>query len=67
MITPERAKQMQDNFWAESADPATYEWRGSLTEEETEVVAHWDDLTNKGVCDMAAYTQKIIERSDNHE
>lgn len=43
MIDPERLRQMEDNFWAETNDPASEEWREDLTDEEADLVAEWED------------------------
>lgn len=43
MITADRIRQMEENFWAETNDPATEEWREDLTAEELALVARWDD------------------------
>lgn len=67
MITPERAQQMQNNFWAESNDPTTEEWRETLTEEEAAVVKGWDALCDKGIVSLAAYTLDVMKEVTHHE
>ncbi|MGO5114205.1 hypothetical protein ACTQ33_04115 [Candidatus Avoscillospira sp. LCP25S3_F1] len=54
MITPERIRQMKDNFWAETNDPTTEEWREDLTDEELALVARWDDEWDSSVAKAIA-------------
>lgn len=56
MITPERIRQMEDNFWAETNDPTTEEWREDLTAEELTLVARWDDHMDTAIGQMTADT-----------
>lgn len=55
MIKAERLNAMHSDFWAESIDPRTEEWRQDLTAEEREVVAAWDALVDAGCIDLRAY------------
>lgn len=43
MIDPERLRQMENNFWAETNDPTSEEWREELTVEELALVEEWED------------------------
>ena len=56
MISSERVKQMQENFWAETNSPDSVEWRESLTNEERALVAAWDTGVDTGMANMAADT-----------
>ena len=62
MIDPERLRQMEDNFWDETNDPASGEWREDLTAEEAALVAEWDDRVEAGITRMAADTLRLMER-----
>ena len=61
MIDPERLQQMKDNFWAETNDPASEEWREDLTAEEVALVAEWEDRVEAGITRMAADTLRLME------
>lgn len=50
-----RIREMEELWWAESADPSTEAWRNSLTANEAALVAKWDALCAAGVTDMAQY------------
>lgn len=56
MITPKRIRQMEENFWAETNDPTTEEWREDLTAEELALVARWDTHMSTAIGQMAADT-----------
>lgn len=56
MIAPERIRQMEKNFWAETNDPSTEEWREDLTDEELALVARWDDHMDAALGKMVADT-----------
>lgn len=43
MITKERLAEMHRQFWAETNDPKSKEWRNRLTPEEAAIVEDWDD------------------------
>ena len=62
MIDPERLQQMEDNFWAETNDPASEEWREELTAEEVTLVAEWDARVEAGITRMIVDTQNFAER-----
>ena len=62
MIDPERLRQMEDNFWAETNDPDSEEWREDLTAEEAALVAEWEDRVEAGIARMAADTLRLMER-----
>ena len=62
MIAPERLQQMEDNFWAETNDPDTEEWREDLNAEEAALVAEWDDRVEAGITGMVIDTMDFIER-----
>lgn len=62
MIDPERLRQMEDNFWAETNDPASEEWREELTAEEAILVAEWDARVEAGITRMIVDTQNFAER-----
>lgn len=44
----ERLKQLKENFWAETNEPWTEEWRDELTPEEAALVETWDDRVATG-------------------
>lgn len=50
-----RIREMEELWWAESADPSTEAWRNSLTADESALVSKWDALCAAGVTDMAQY------------
>ncbi len=56
MIVSERIRQMEENFWAETNDPTTEEWREDLTAEELALVAQWDDRMDTAIGQMVADT-----------
>lgn len=56
MIASKRIRQMEENFWAETNDPTTEEWREDLTAEELALVARWDDHMDACVAKMVADT-----------
>lgn len=47
-ITPEREAELSENFWEETNDPETEEWRDELTADEKKLVEQWDDEFEKG-------------------
>lgn len=61
MLTPERIRQMEDNFWAETNDPSTEEWRENLTAEELALVAQWDDHMDAAFGRMTANTLALCK------
>lgn len=65
MLTDERIAEMQDNFWAETNDPATEEWRDELTAEEAALVARWDAKVDAGLADLLQ-ANKLTVRRINH-
>lgn len=62
MIDPERLRQMEDNFWAETNDPDSEEWREDLTAEEAALVAEWDERVAAGITQMIEDTLRLVER-----
>ena len=61
-MTSERIQAMADNFWAESNDPETYEWRESLTAEEAALVAEWDRMVDAGTLAMLTEIPRETKR-----
>lgn len=47
-LTPEREAELSQNFWEETNDPETEEWRDELTASEEKLVEQWDDEFEKG-------------------
>ena len=43
MVTKERIEEMEENFWSESNDEDTQDWRETLTDEEMKLVDKWDN------------------------
>jgi len=58
MITQDRIDEMEDDFWSESNDEDTQEWREDLTEEETKVVDKWDRKYAQGTVSLC---QQILD------
>lgn len=48
-ISEARMKELADNFYAETNDPETQEWRDELTPQEAEIIADWDNGYAVGV------------------
>lgn len=63
MIASERIRQMEENFWAETNDPTTEEWREDLTAEELALVAQWEDQMEVALGKMAADTRFLCRIS----
>lgn len=66
VIEPERLRQMEDNFWAETSDPASEEWRENLSAEEAGLVADWDELMEAGITKMVEDTVRLTKRHMPH-
>ena len=58
MITKERVSEMEEDFWNESNDEDTQEWRDDLTDEEIKVVDKWDRKYAQGTVKLC---QHIID------
>lgn len=50
----QRYEQLQSNFWEETNDPETQEWRDELTADEAAMVAKWDEQTAQGMENLVA-------------
>lgn len=61
VIEPERLRQMEDNFRAETSDPASEEWREDLSAEEAGLVADWDERMDAGITKMVEDTVRLTK------
>lgn len=64
MISPSRYEELNDNFWAETNEEWTQEWRNELTPEEAALVRSWDKQTDEGLRRMC---QRILETEAYHD
>lgn len=53
MVSEARKDEMLENWWAETDEEWTEEWRDELTPEETALVEQWDNQYCKGMARMA--------------
>jgi len=58
MISKERMDEMEEDFWSESNDEDTQEWREDLTDEEIKVVDKWDQSYVQGTVKLC---QQILD------